>query len=214
MTIQATTCTTIAFFDFDGTVTRSDSLLPFLRFVVGSKKFYCGLIKLAPVLLAYLAGLARNDLSKQKVLTYFLGGLPQSQLESLGKEFACQYLPKLLSESGMNKLRWHQSQGHHCILVSASLDVWLTPWSQMHGLEPPICTALEYKNQKATGKLAGNNCYGYEKAKRIASWLKQHEGKVTTYAYGDSKSDFAMLHQADFGFILRHRTFCQIDKEN
>lgn len=199
--------TTIAFFDFDGTLTRNDSLLPFLRSVVGHKKFYRGLIKLTPVLLAYQTGIIRNDVAKQRVLTYFLRGLSRPELETLGEKFAHQCLPGLLSGVGMNKLSWHQSQGHRCLLVSASLDIWLTPWSRIQELEPPLCSALEYQDDLSTGKLQGYNCYGTEKVRRISQWLETAGKHHTIYAYGDNESDMPMLRQADFGFILTHGTF-------
>ena len=40
----------IAFFDFDGTITTDDSLLKFIRFVVGDRRFLLGLVVLSPML--------------------------------------------------------------------------------------------------------------------------------------------------------------------
>ena len=40
----------IALFDFDGTITTDDSLLKFIRFVVGDRRFLLGLVVLSPML--------------------------------------------------------------------------------------------------------------------------------------------------------------------
>lgn len=38
-------------FDFDGTITRDGSLLEFIAYVVGFKKFFRGIFRLSPILL-------------------------------------------------------------------------------------------------------------------------------------------------------------------
>jgi len=43
----------LALFDFDGTITRKDSMLEFLKYAVGQKNYYLGLFRLSPGLLAY-----------------------------------------------------------------------------------------------------------------------------------------------------------------
>ena len=60
---------TIAAFDFDGTITTKDTLFDFVKFHVGSKNFYKGLIFLSPILILYKLGFIRNDIAKQKLFT-------------------------------------------------------------------------------------------------------------------------------------------------
>jgi len=60
----------IAFFDFDGTITRGDSLLRFIRFVMGDSKLLMGVVPLSPILLAYKLKLILNYKEKQEVLSW------------------------------------------------------------------------------------------------------------------------------------------------
>ncbi|WP_156805017.1 HAD family hydrolase [Vreelandella jeotgali] len=193
----------MAFFDFDGTLTQGDTLMPFLRFVVGTPAYYAKLALLSPVLGAYLAGLLRNDVAKPMVLKRYLAGYAMAELQALGQRFSNEVLPDMLREHGMAKLRWHQAQGHECVLVSASLDVYLNAWARQAGFSRVVCSSLAADAAgRATGKLAGRNCHGAEKVRRIAPLIAA-TAPPTTYAYGDTRGDIPMLQHVDTGLMLR-----------
>jgi len=61
----------LALFDFDGTITKNDSLLKFIRFAVGDIKFIQGLIALSPTLIAFKLKLMPNYEAKEKMLSWF-----------------------------------------------------------------------------------------------------------------------------------------------
>ena len=65
----------IAFFDFDGTITTKDSLLEIIKFQKGIPAFYTGLFFQLPWLIAFKIKIIPNDAAKQKMLTYFFGGM-------------------------------------------------------------------------------------------------------------------------------------------
>lgn len=58
-------------FDFDGTITRKDTLLEFIKFVKGESAFYGGLLRYAPLLVAYKLGVYPNWKVKQKFFSHF-----------------------------------------------------------------------------------------------------------------------------------------------
>ena len=179
---------TIAFFDFDGTLTKGDTLMPFLKFVVGSWRYYLNLVMLSPVLVGYFLKLVRNDQAKEAVLTRFLRGYKIDDLFELGAQFSDQVIPSMLRPEGMEKLRWHQSQGHECVLVSASFDVWLNSWSESQKMCTPITSHLQVKDGVVTGQLDGKNCFGEEKVKRIETQYELSDFDKS-YGYGDTRSD-------------------------
>lgn len=194
--------TPVAFFDFDGTLTRGDSLLPFLRMASGTARFLAGMAWLSPVLAGYAAGLIRNDVAKQRVLAHFLGGVEHDAVARLGARFAAERLPEMLNPAGMERFRWHQQQGHVCVLVSASMDVYLEPWARGLGFAHWITSRLEVDARGCiTGRLQDGNCFGEEKVRRIRGWLS---GKLhgPHYAYGDSRGDVPMLEIVDEGYLL------------
>ena len=195
----------IAFFDFDGTLTTGDTLMPFLKYVVGAPTYYAKLVLLSPVLAAYFAKLLRNDIAKQIMLKSYLAGYHIDKLFELGQRFSEEIIPTMLRPEGMERLRWHQEHGHECVLVSASLDVYLNAWAEPTQFSEVICTSLqENNNRRASGKIGGKNCYGEEKLVRIQKW----ESKISQtkrYAYGDTSGDIPMLIYVDYGYLWNNK---------
>ena len=182
-------------FDFDGTLSRRDSLLPFLRHASSTPRLAAQLLRLSPVLLAYACGLLRNDVAKRSLLACCLGHIDAGALARLADAYAGAPLDALLRPQGMERLRWHQAQGHACVLVSASPELYLQPWARRHGFRACIASPL-----------AGANCHGQEKVRRIARWLA-HSPHAIGYAYGDSRADLPMLALARHAFLWRGARF-------
>lgn len=200
----------VAFFDFDGTLTRRDSLLPFLRLVSGTPMFVAKMAYLSPVLAAYATKIMRNDVAKEIVLTHFLRGMQPDVLRNCGRAFAHSVLPGQERPEGIERLRWHKAQGHSCVLVSASLDVYLEPWARKAGFDDWITSSLALDEEgRVSGRLEGGNCFGEEKVRRIKAWLG-NKHCVALYAYGDSRGDLPMLNFADKGYLWSGGTFLPV----
>ena len=191
----------LALFDFDGTLTTGDTLLPFLRHFTGNAKFFTRLVLLSPVLACFVMGLIRNDVAKQSVLKKFMAGRHLDEVQRAGERFSLEGMTRLLRPDMMERMRWHLSQGHCCVLVSASLDVYLHPWAERVGFEALLCSRLSVTPEGlVTGDLEGANCFGEEKSKRISAWLNGRQ-PAYIYAYGDSRGDREMLAMADEGYL-------------
>jgi HAD superfamily hydrolase (TIGR01490 family) len=191
----------VVLFDFDGTLTRGDTLLPFLRFLVGAPRFWAGMAWLSPVLALYAAGVLRNDRAKAIVLRHFLRGRPLAQLQEAGERFAGQQLPALLRTDMMARVRAHVERGDVCVLVSASLDIYLAPWARGHGFDAVLCSRLAAQAGQVSGDLAGPNCFGPEKVARVQAWLREGgHTPLEVIAYGDSRGDHEMMAFAHTAF--------------
>lgn len=190
----------VALFDFDGTLTRRDTLLPFLRHCVGTAAFLCGLAGQASALFALATGRQSNEVVKQRVLRAYFEGWSAERLSRLGAEYAVERVPRLLRGRSMEILRWHLGQGHACYLVSASLDLYVEPWGLAQGFRQVLCSRLEVSSEgRVTGRLLGRNVYGPEKVARIREALDLGPGSVV-YAYGDSRGDREMLALARYAW--------------
>lgn len=191
---------TVAAFDFDGTVTRSDSLLPFLRFAAGPYRFAVKIVASLPTLTGYALGWVRNDVAKERVLRRFFAGTPIVELNDIGERFASERLPALVRPEALARLQWHREQGHRCVLISASLRLYLQPWAQRVGFDQVVASELELSDgQRVTGRLAGGNCHGAEKVLRLERLLGPRES-FHLYAYGDSRGDRELLAAADTAY--------------
>lgn len=197
------------FFDFDGTLTAKDSFMPFLKFCVGSWQYYFKLIIILPILVAYSLRLLANDKAKAIVLKWFLGGWNKDKLNSLAIQFVNQEIPKFLLDVGMQKLHYHQKQGHYCILVSASPELYLVEWAKSQGFDSILGTQLEFIDNKLTGEITGKNCFGDEKVVRINAEFGE-KCWSNSVVYSDSKVDMPMLKRASKGYILENNVFVPI----
>lgn len=188
----------IAFFDFDGTITTNDSLLKFIRFSKGNINFIMGLLILSPMLVLYLLKIIPNHKAKQYVLAWYFKGMPREQFLALAQAYSLGQIKKILRPEAMQRIAWHQKQGHQVVIVSASIDCWLKPWCDQHQLEL-IATQFDTREKLINGLFLSPNCYGPEKVNRIKATYNLDTYKKI-YAYGDSKGDREMLALADEAF--------------
>ena len=67
---------------------------------------------------------------------------------------------------------WHRQAGHRVVIVSASPTVYLDAAGRRLGVDAVLATELEVgADGRLTGRLAGPNCRGEEKVKRLQAWL-------------------------------------------
>ena len=186
----------IAAFDLDGTLTRRDSMIAFIHYVVGNRRFYFGfLMQLPRVIGVKVFGVQRGK-AKGHFLKYFFKHRTREELEALGRSFASSQTD-LFRPDTLARLRWHQAKGHRCVLVSASIDMWVKPIADALGLEC-VCSKARYEDNFCVG-LDGENCHGQEKVNRLQEYLGE-DVKSIAYAYGDTSGDREMINRAEQGF--------------
>lgn len=188
----------IAFFDFDDTISHGDSLWHFLKHSFSPLKLGLTFARISPSMILYKLKLMRNDKAKSHLFRAFFSDFKTEAFDKLAQDFANNKLDKMIKQSALDRIRWHQQQGHEVVVVSASPINWLEPWCVKQGIKV-IGTQLKSESGKITGEFVGANCYGKEKENRIhkAYNLEDYE---SVYAYGDSKGDKEMLALADHSF--------------
>jgi HAD superfamily hydrolase (TIGR01490 family) len=193
----------LAVFDFDHTLTERDSLLAFLFYTHGWWKASYHLITLGPAFLRYLVKHISRQQLKEKILTRFLGERSYDEVQLLGQRYAAEQLDHYLKAEAFQRLKWHQAQGHRCLIVSASPDFYLQSWARRHDVETVLGSRLELDAQgNITGRLVGLNCWGPEKERRLLEYLGD-EKKSPLYMYGDSRGDQELLALADYPFYRK-----------
>lgn len=194
----------LVLFDFDGTITTSDTLIDFVRFYRGRKQYMQGLIKLAPILSLYALKLIPNWKAKQFFLaTYFKG----EKIENFNARcilFSTNILPSLIRPGARQAIEAYRSAGATMAVVSASAENWVKPWCDQNGL---IClsTNLEVKDGIITGNIQGRNCYGDEKVCRVKERFNLSDFDEVI-AFGDSRGDKEMLQLAHRSYYKPFRT--------
>lgn len=212
----------IAFFDFDGTLTRRDSLFAFVVFVHGRRRLYLGLLSRCWILAGYMLGLIDNTTAKQALMRYFFAKMGRAEFIGYCERFT-SVLESMLRKPALERLEWHKQRGDKVVLVSASFEEYLAPLCQKLGIEcigtqlevvPPESSELDSgsldsgmqepsantsesrENAMGWGVLSGGfatpNCYGAQKAIRIRARYEL-DTYTEIYVYGDSKGDREML---------------------
>jgi HAD superfamily hydrolase (TIGR01490 family) len=191
--------TDLALFDFDGTITTKGTYPGFVRFAVRPWRKAGGAVILSPLIAGYRAGLV-SDPTMCRVMSRlgFRGDDPE-RLRRLGEQYAQEVLPDLIRPTALERIAWHKARGDRVVVVSASLDVYLEPWCRSVGVHV-ICTQLEVRNGRCTGRYLRGDCCGEEKPRRVRERYPPCEyGAI--YAYGDTEDDRPMLAMAQKRFF-------------
>jgi phosphatidylglycerophosphatase C len=193
----------IAFLDFDGTVTTKDTLLEFIKFSKGDFRFYLGFLINSPWLLAWKAGIISNQRAKERMLTWFFGGMRLDAFQDTCNRFAATAIPNLIRPKAIHEVRLLQAKAVEVVIVSASPANWLQPWTDQLGVGL-LATRLETRDTRLTGKILDRNCHGEEKVHRIRESYDLSDYDYII-AYGDSKGDKPMLALAANSFFKPFR---------
>jgi HAD superfamily hydrolase (TIGR01490 family) len=183
----------LALFDFDGTITTADTFLPFIRFAVPRPRALLGTLLLSPMIAGYELGWLETSTMRAAVALVAFRGRPERELSELGRRYS-QSLRQRMRREALDKIAWHQARGDRVVIVSASLEPYLRGVSQELGVEL-ICTQLEVRAGTVTGRYAGGDCSGEEKARRVRARYELQRYPVV-HAYGDTSEDHALLQLA------------------
>jgi HAD superfamily hydrolase (TIGR01490 family) len=188
----------LALFDFDGTITASDTWTPFMRLAVRPSRIRLAAVVFSPLFVGYKLGAVSSSQARRAAVRVGFAGEPASVVHEHGARYASTVLPGTLQSRALERLEWHRLQGDQIVVVSASLDAYLLPWSVERRFEC-ICTTLEERGGRLTGRYVDGDCTGAEKVRRIRARFDLATFPVV-YAYGDSGEDREMLS-------LAHRKF-------
>lgn len=188
----------LALFDFDGTITETDTFSPFLRFAVRRQRIVLGWLLLSPVVCGYRLGLIAANRARPIASRLALRGERADWIRQLGRRYAIEVLPGVIRTHALERIRWHRGQGDTVVTVSASLDAYLRPWCDSVGVDL-LCTELEESDGRLTGRYCHGDCSGPAKRRRILERYDLSRYPII-YAYGDTDDDREMLE-------LAHRRF-------
>lgn len=200
---------TLYVFDFDGTLTKGDTFLPFLRHIFGKQKVIRTLVRFLPQLILMRLHILNNGKVKERLWCYLFKGMNADIVDTFAHSFAQRHT-HLWRQTALQLIQTiHQSPlstpEHtdisplsNIVILTASLGCWVKPFvKQQIPNAHVIATEAETDNEnRLTGQFATPNCYGQEKVTRLRQVLPQlHEYHII--AYGDSKGDKQILSIAN-----------------
>ncbi len=181
----------LALFDFDGTITDRETMPDFIRVAVRPGRLLLGKALLLPLILGYKFKLVPGVIVRAAICLFGFWRIPVEELESHGQHFAREFLPTTLRPEAMARIAWHKARGDTVVVVSGGLDVYLRPWCREHGLQL-LCSILEERGNKLTGRYRGRQCVRKEKARLVQEQFPPTRF-ARVFAYGDTSEDQEML---------------------
>ena len=191
-------------FDFDGTLTRRDTLVEFIRYVKGDKEFLKCFLRYSPQLVAMKVGLYPNWKVKRQVFSYCFAGMKEEVFNDFSTRFA-QAKSSLMRPAGVEKIRSLLQDDCQVVVVSASVENWVRPFfGDLSDAMQFLCTRVEVKDGVLTGRFLTKNCFGKENVARLRT-LYPDRRAIELTAYGDSRGDREMLDYANEGYYRPFR---------
>lgn len=174
-------------------------MVPFLVQTHGWPRLLTAGLQVAPR--ARSNGEPFRDALKVGAVGRLFRGMPQDQFNKLGADYAGT-LHELLRPKMLERLRWHQSEGHATVIVSASLAAYLRPLATVLEIDDVLAVELQAgPDGLLTGRVdGGRNTRGPHKVSRLQAWIDSRFGpdiEVKIWAYGDSSGDRELLAAAD-----------------
>ena len=193
-----------AFFDFDETLLAIDSAS--IGFKVLKEQGYLSkafMLKMMGVMLLKKFGIVNEQVMARTFLGFYKGRDLKPFVDS-ALDFYEGYLQPNLSPRVVQKLEWHQQEGHHTILVTGSIDYYLKPVQDDLGIDHLLCTHLEIGNNGLlTGRSKGPVCVGEAKVALMSTLVAKYDLNLSdSYAYGNSELDIPMLNQVGHPVIV------------
>lgn len=192
-----------AVFDFDGTLVdahvwqrlvrmqlrRRANVLPTVAYVLAHYAFY-------PAARIGLMSVASFRRLWAQDMPWIIAGLGVERAARVFEAVVQQDLLPATRPEVLQRLRWHQSQGHHTLILSGAFEPLLTVYAAHIRLGHAAGTALATRAGRYTGKMAGPLCFGEGKVVRLRQYLEASSLNVdlgASYAYADNYTDLPIL---------------------
>ncbi len=182
----------VAVFDLDGTITRHDTFVPYLR---GWRRRHprpgC-MPRVATACLRYaLTGLDRGRL-KSDLIRACMSGATVDEVRRWTAEFVAALGDAELCPGALSAIARHRGAGDRLVLLSASVDLYVPDIGLRLGFDETVCTGVAWRNGRLEGALTTANRRADEKRRCIEA-LRSRTPGARFVAYGNSGADFRHL---------------------
>ena len=191
----------LAVFDLDGTITRHDTLAPYVcGFLLRHPWRMPRALGVVPALLGFGLGICGRGTLKAALMRSALGGVRRQDLERWTERFVSRLLARGTFAGARESIAAHARAGDHLVLMSASPDLYVPAIARALGFGESICTGVRWRGERLDGRLATANRRGKEKVRCLSQLRERLPGEAS--AYGNSLSDIAHLALVEHGVLV------------
>lgn len=191
---------TLAIFDLDGTITRHDTLWPFIRgFLCRNPARWWRLAPCLGPLTRYVCGPRDRGVLKGAIIRLTLGGVSRAALAEWSAEFTARLLRSGLYAEALTCIAAHRRAQAHLVLLSASPNLYVPVIAKALGFDECVCSEVSWGSDgRLDGTLTSANRRGPEKARFVKSLLAERR-PLFSHAYGNSTADLEHLRMVSAG---------------
>ena len=191
----------IAVFDLDGTITRRDTFLPYVRRWLRRHPRRSWLFVAMAVLARFGVGGRYRGRLKSDLLRGLMSGATQAEVAEWSREFVSSLDERMLCPGALEAIERHRRAGDWLVLLSASVDLYVPRIGTRFGFDETICTGVAWRDGRLDGALTTVNRRGSEKLRCIESLRSRFPGSRIT-AYGNSSSDLEHLRAVEHPLLV------------
>ncbi|MGH8135371.1 MAG: HAD family hydrolase [Steroidobacteraceae bacterium] len=186
----------IAVFDLDGTITRRDTFMPYLRGWLRRHPRRGWTLTMVAALWRYVIGGRDRGRLKSELIIGLMSGASQAEVAEWSREFVAGLDGRMLCPGGLEAIERHRHAGDWLVLLSASVDLYVPRIGARFGFDETICTGIAWCDGHLDGALTTPNQRGSEKLRCIESLRTRFPGTPIA-AYGNSGSDLEHLRAVE-----------------
>ncbi len=199
----------IAVFDLDGTLTRHDSLWPYLR---GWARRHprAGFWPATFVAAARYPFDRDRGRLKSVLVRAAMGGASRADVAAWTADYVATLGDPELCPGALLQIGHHAAAGDRLVLLSASIDLYVPEIGRRFGFHETICTEIAWQGDRLDGALVSANRRGEEKRRCVEALRARYPG-ARLAAYGNAESDFPHFEAVDepvlvnAGAVLRRK---------
>jgi fatty acyl-CoA reductase len=200
---------TTAFFDVDGTITRTNVVQYYLWYRQRNMFVPRRLLDLAAFAPRAMQYLVLEKISRHRFVEVFYRSYRGVEVQDLAEwdhENFKRYTVPRIRPSAIETIREHREQGHRVVILTGGLESRVKPLAEYLQVDDVLAVRLASENGRYTGEVDGPYLVNGEK-KRAAEAYARRLGidLAASYAYGDSMSDTALLDAVGHPCVVNPR---------
>jgi len=170
----------VAVFDLDGTITRRDTLWPYLRGFVRRHPRAGFWPRVFAAVARYPLDHDRGRL-KSRLIRIAMSGASRLEVEAWTADYVASLGDAELCPGALAAIAEHRLAGDRLVLLTASVDLYVPALGRRLGFDEAICTEIVTENRRA------------EEKRRCVDAIRTRCPGARLVAYGNARSDFAHL---------------------
>ena len=143
----------------------------------------------------------KSRLINKKIVLYQLKGIKVATLERLAEDYYNNIIKNHLQIPVVKQLEEYKTKGFKIYIVSAGYSIYLKHFAREYLVDELIANDFKYRNERFTGKMALQDCYGKEKCRRLEKEINGLNIEESV-SISDCISDLPILKWADTGIVI------------